>query len=108
MKTTVYPSLTTMQLLAKFRSGEIDLMDYLDQVETYFNAVEPGVLAFIPEEGRFHRLRSDVARLYEVEELVRRQAAHIGILLASTQDSQGTWPAPAHQFRVVVGPHPRR
>lgn len=40
-------------------------MDYVDRLEAHFNAREPDVLAFVPEAGRFDRLRRDVRALLE-------------------------------------------
>jgi Asp-tRNA(Asn)/Glu-tRNA(Gln) amidotransferase A subunit family amidase len=34
----------------------MDLFDSLEQIETRFNALEPQIMAFVPEEGRFERL----------------------------------------------------
>ena len=52
-------------LLSRLRSGELALADYLAELEARFEQVEPGVLAFVPEDGRFERLRRDADRLLE-------------------------------------------
>lgn len=52
------------ELAAALRSGVLALDDYLDELEDRFTAVEPGIDAFCPEEGRFERLRADAASLY--------------------------------------------
>lgn len=40
-------------------------MRHLDELERRFGHVEPRIRAFVPEEGRFERLRSDLAVLLE-------------------------------------------
>jgi Asp-tRNA(Asn)/Glu-tRNA(Gln) amidotransferase A subunit family amidase len=55
-----------VELARAFRAGELPVKDYISQVESYFSAREPSVLAFIPEENRFDRL------CREAEELVSR------------------------------------
>lgn len=45
------------------RSGALSLSAYLDQLEARFAAREPEVLAFVPETGRFERLRREAAAL---------------------------------------------
>lgn len=46
-------------------SGELDLPDYIDRLEARFNEREPDVLAFVPEDGRFARLRREARQLLE-------------------------------------------
>jgi Asp-tRNA(Asn)/Glu-tRNA(Gln) amidotransferase A subunit family amidase len=45
------------------RSGRIDLLAYLAELETHFEQREPDVLAFVPENGRFHRLQQEAQQL---------------------------------------------
>ncbi|MFQ5399725.1 MAG: amidase [Anaerolineae bacterium] len=45
------------------RSGSWNLLEYLDWLEARFEEWEPAVLAFVPEEGRFERLRRQAASL---------------------------------------------
>lgn len=45
------------------RSGELDLLEYLGRLERRFQEIEPTVQAFLPEEGRFERLRREAAAL---------------------------------------------
>jgi Asp-tRNA(Asn)/Glu-tRNA(Gln) amidotransferase A subunit family amidase len=52
-----------LAILEGFRNQDIGLLDYIDQLEVHFNSVEPHVLAFVPEEGRFSRLRKDAQEL---------------------------------------------
>ena len=52
-----HPSLT--QLAADLSNGRLPLLTYLDQLEAYFDQREPEVLAFVPENGRFARLRRE-------------------------------------------------
>lgn len=53
------------ELTRSFREGEIKVEEYLTQVESYFATREPSVLAFIPEENRFERLRKEATALVE-------------------------------------------
>ena len=50
-------------LVKAFRAGELPVADYLSQIESYFSSHEPPVLAFIPEENRFERLKKDAESL---------------------------------------------
>ena len=52
------------KFLNHLSNNEINLIDYLDDLESQFNLIEPNVLAFIPEKGRFTRLRKGVKNLY--------------------------------------------
>ncbi|HMR64944.1 MAG TPA: amidase [Anaerolineae bacterium] len=45
------------------RSGQLSLPDYLAQLEAFFGTENQRVLAFLPEEGRFDRLRHEAERL---------------------------------------------
>ncbi len=45
------------------QSGSLPLLSYLDQLEERFARDEPEVLAFVPEEGRFERLRREAQAL---------------------------------------------
>ena len=51
------------QLIQSVRVGELALPEYLAQVEAWFEEREPSVLAFVPEEQRFERLRKDAETL---------------------------------------------
>jgi Asp-tRNA(Asn)/Glu-tRNA(Gln) amidotransferase A subunit family amidase len=44
-------------------SGQLRIANYLDTLERRFAAVEPSVQAFMPEPGRFERLRAEAAEL---------------------------------------------
>jgi len=48
---------------AALRSGQWPLLDYLAELEAHFAAREPSVLAFVPEDGRFARLRHEAEQL---------------------------------------------
>jgi len=50
-------------LAASLRDGSLDVFDYLDQLEAFFEEREPDVLAFVPENGRFSRLRTQALAL---------------------------------------------
>lgn len=52
-------------ILEGFRNNDISLLDYLDQLEAHFNLVEPQIMAFVPEENRFERLRAEAIKLLE-------------------------------------------
>lgn len=45
------------------RSGEWSLLDYLDELEAHFEEREPEIRAFVPENGRFDRLRREAEAL---------------------------------------------
>jgi len=55
-----------VELARAFRTGELPIANYTSQIESNFSEREPSVLAFIPEENRFERLRK------EAEELLSR------------------------------------
>jgi len=50
-------------LAANLRHGHLSLTTYLGQLEAQFAAQEARVQAFVPEEGRFERLRREAAAL---------------------------------------------
>lgn len=50
---------------ASLRSGAVALTDYLSELEALFREREPKLHAFVPEEGRFERLRRDAEDLLE-------------------------------------------
>ena len=52
-------------LLSKLHSGSRPLLQYLEELEDRFEEWEPRVQAFVPEEGRFQRLRRDARLLLE-------------------------------------------
>ncbi len=52
-------------LVTDLRSGALNLFDYIDALEVWFEKREPEVLAFVPENGRFQRLRRDAQQLLE-------------------------------------------
>ncbi len=49
--------------LTALRNDDLNLLDYIARVEAHFNKREPDVLAFVPEEDRFERLRRDAKDL---------------------------------------------
>src|SRR3990172_8518039 len=57
-----FPS-TLPALADALRNGGLLITDYLSHLESNFNSREPDVLSFIPEEGRFDRLRRDAQAL---------------------------------------------
>lgn len=52
-----------VQLVRELRSGELSPTEYLERLEANFELREPEVLAFLPEEDRFDRLRSQAEAL---------------------------------------------
>lgn len=59
---TTFPQ--SLPILADgLRSGQIDLLAYLAELEAHFEQREPDVLAFVPENGRFHRLKQEAQQL---------------------------------------------
>jgi Asp-tRNA(Asn)/Glu-tRNA(Gln) amidotransferase A subunit family amidase len=52
-------------LVINLRSGKLDLLDYIDQLEARFDARESDVQAFVPEDGRFPRLRRQAQQLLD-------------------------------------------
>lgn len=57
--------MTIQSLIATLRSGDEDLLDYLDRLEARFNEREPQVMAFVPEDSRFERLRREARALQD-------------------------------------------
>jgi Asp-tRNA(Asn)/Glu-tRNA(Gln) amidotransferase A subunit family amidase len=53
----------TTELLTQLRTGRCQLDSYLSEHEEYFARIEPRVLAFMPEVGRFERLREEARKL---------------------------------------------
>ncbi|MCI0399614.1 MAG: amidase [Chloroflexi bacterium] len=58
-------TLPLLPLVNGLRSGEIPLFNYLDQLEALFQQREPEVHSFLPEEGRFDRLRREAQQLLD-------------------------------------------
>jgi Asp-tRNA(Asn)/Glu-tRNA(Gln) amidotransferase A subunit family amidase len=50
-------------LAAALRSGQLSLSTYLEQLEVHFDTGNERIHAFLPEEGRFDRLRREAAAL---------------------------------------------
>ena len=60
---TDYRAMTLHSLITTLRCGADALFDYLAWLELRFNEQEPRISAFVPEEGRFARLRREAGRL---------------------------------------------
>ncbi len=60
--TTQLPT-SLMTLSTALRSGQLPLMRFIDLLEARFEQREPEVLAFVPEPGRFTRLRQEAQAL---------------------------------------------
>ncbi len=56
------PTTNLADLAATVKHGD-GLLAYLDELEAHFEKREPDVLAFVPEEGRFERLRREAHTL---------------------------------------------
>jgi Asp-tRNA(Asn)/Glu-tRNA(Gln) amidotransferase A subunit family amidase len=52
-----------LPLVNALRSGDLSLENYIDELETKFEDREPGINAFLPENGRFERLRTEAEAL---------------------------------------------
>lgn len=48
-----------VEVARAFRAGEVSTSDYISQIKSDFEKREPDVLAFLPEEARFERLRKE-------------------------------------------------
>ena len=55
----------TDNVLKALRNNELGLVEHINQVEEHFKGREPQVLSFIPEEGRFDRLRREAESLVD-------------------------------------------
>lgn len=54
---------STIAILAAMRIEDLSLQDYIATLEKHFESLEPDILAFLPEAGRFERLRHDAHTL---------------------------------------------
>lgn len=50
-------------MVSALRRGELSLFAYLDELEAHFEEREPEIQAFVPENGRFARLRREAEAL---------------------------------------------
>jgi len=62
---TKQPFTSLATLANELRSGERPLLTFIDDLETHFDVREPDVLAFVPENGRFDRLRKEAQALLD-------------------------------------------
>lgn len=62
-QTSIEVSGDIVDLARHLRSGQTDLYRYIQHLEEVFEAREPSVQAFLPEEGRFARLRREAELL---------------------------------------------
>ena len=60
-----FPVQPILTLVNALRSGELSLLDYLDELEARFKKLEPSIHAFVPEDNRFDRLRRDARALVD-------------------------------------------
>lgn len=56
-------NLSLAALARRLRTGDLPLLAYLDALAAHFKEREPDVLAFVPENGRFDRLRREAKAL---------------------------------------------
>jgi Asp-tRNA(Asn)/Glu-tRNA(Gln) amidotransferase A subunit family amidase len=62
--TITIPS-TLTNLSHALRSGELDLLAYIEALAARFDEREPALLAFVPEDGRFQRLSREAQALLD-------------------------------------------
>ncbi len=80
MDTYIHPA-PLAETATRLRSGQWPLDDYLDQMCRRLEDVEPHVQAFIPEQGRCERVRSEAHALAERHAQVEGRPPLFGILL---------------------------
>lgn len=68
-----------VSLAEALRTGKLALHDYLDALEAHVEAREPDVLALLPEEGRFDRLREEAEALAEHHPIPATRPALFGL-----------------------------
>jgi Asp-tRNA(Asn)/Glu-tRNA(Gln) amidotransferase A subunit family amidase len=68
-------------LLTSLRNGDLEMGEYLNMIQSHFQAVEPQVLSFLQEEGRFERLREEAKTLYETYPTPDSRPALFGLLI---------------------------
>jgi Asp-tRNA(Asn)/Glu-tRNA(Gln) amidotransferase A subunit family amidase len=68
-------------LLEVLRQGELEIGEYLDKIETQFDAIEPQVMAFLPEKDRFERLRQEAEELFVSYPDPETRPAFFGLLI---------------------------
>ena len=76
-----FNQLNAIETARLLRSGGLSLSDYLDQAEAYFQQRESDVLAFMPEENRFARLRKEAKQLEARYPEGSERPALFGVLL---------------------------
>lgn len=64
---------------ASLRSGAVRLIDYLDELEKRFDQLESQLHAFVPEPGRFERLRREASALVETYPSADARPALFGV-----------------------------
>src|SRR5574337_2114183 len=75
------PPSSLSALASALRSGELLMTDYLSLLESRFAERESEVLAFVPEEGRFERLRREAEALMSRYPRPESRPALFGILV---------------------------
>lgn len=58
-------TISLQDLTAGLRSGDLALLDYVDQLQAQFDTYESQVQAFVPEPSRFARLRKEAEQLMD-------------------------------------------
>ncbi len=53
-----------IELVAELRSGKLEVQEYLDRLKQRFDSREESLQAFLPEPGRFDRLREESKALH--------------------------------------------
>ena len=78
----IFPHHQSLVTLASdLRLGKLHLSVYLDELEAYFNQREPDVLAFVPEDGRFDRLRHEAQALLDKYPRAENRPALFGVAI---------------------------
>ncbi|MGD8457144.1 MAG: amidase [Anaerolineales bacterium] len=68
-------------LLKSIKKGEIGIEEYVDIIETQFQSIESQVLSFLPEEGRFDRLRKEAKTLEQASPTPQSRPPLFGLLI---------------------------
>ena len=76
-----FKRLTAIETAHRLRTGESSLEAYLDQAQAHIRAREPEVLAFMPEENRFDRIRKEAKVLLEKYPVPSDRPTLFGVLV---------------------------
>ena len=79
-------------LAGRLRSGELDLHEYLDELELIVSAFEPTIQALLPEPDRFGRLHRAADRLLAAHPDVTLRPPLFGVPVGIIHSSEGGSP----------------